>query len=90
MLHALHIRDYIPLLRKLICSTESEKCTVHRCDNCPSVEILKEELMLSNELEMINEISYKQWVKTDGAELKTIITSVDEFVENLVAKLSTL
>ncbi|GBN09273.1 hypothetical protein AVEN_23047-1 [Araneus ventricosus] len=63
---------------------------VHRCDNSPSVEILKEELMLSNELEMINEISYKQWVKTDGAELKTIITSVDEFVENLVVKLSTL
>ncbi|GBM30946.1 hypothetical protein AVEN_9821-1 [Araneus ventricosus] len=63
---------------------------VHRCDNCPSVEILKEKLMFSNELEMINEISYKQWMKTDGAELKTIITSVDEFVENLDAKLSTL
>ncbi|GBO29239.1 hypothetical protein AVEN_107536-1 [Araneus ventricosus] len=63
---------------------------VHRCDNCPSVEILKEELMLSNELEMINEISYKQWVKTDGADLKTIITSVDEFIENLDTKLSTL
>ncbi|GBM29305.1 Guanine nucleotide-binding protein G(I)/G(S)/G(T) subunit beta-1 [Araneus ventricosus] len=63
---------------------------VRRCDNCRSVEILKEELMFSNELEMINEISYKQWVKTDGAELKTIITSVYEFVENLVAKLSTL
>ncbi|GBM01951.1 hypothetical protein AVEN_269560-1 [Araneus ventricosus] len=90
MLHALHIHDYISLLIKLVCSTESEKCMVHRCDNCPSVEILKEELMLSNDLEMINEISYKQWVKTDGAELKTIIISVDEFVENLVAKLSTL
>ncbi|GBN19002.1 hypothetical protein AVEN_263209-1 [Araneus ventricosus] len=46
--------------------------------------------MLSNELEMINEISYKQWVKTVGAELKTIIISVDEFVQNLVAKLSAL
>ncbi|GBL81454.1 hypothetical protein AVEN_143728-1 [Araneus ventricosus] len=63
---------------------------VHRSDNCPSVEILKEELMLSNELEMINEISYKQCVKTDHTESNTIITSVDEFVENLVAKLSTL
>ncbi|GBM58677.1 hypothetical protein AVEN_256460-1 [Araneus ventricosus] len=90
VLHALHIRDYISLLKKLVYSTESEKCMVHRCDNCPSVKILKEESMLSNELEMINEISYKQWVKTDGAELKTIITSVDGFVENLVAKLSTL
>lgn len=90
MLHAIHIRDYISLLKNLVCCIESEKCMVHRCDKCPSPEILKDGLLLSDELEMSNEIIYKQWVKTDGAELKTIITSVDEFVEDLLSKLSAL
>lgn len=35
-------------------------------------------------------ISHKEWVKADGTELKMVITSVDEFVENSIAKLSAM
>lgn len=90
MLHAIHMNDYMSLLRKLVCCVESEKCMIHRCENCPSPEILKNDLMLLDELEISNEVVYKHWVKTDSSELKTSSESVDEFVDNLLTKLSDL
>lgn len=58
-------------------------------DNGPVAEILKN-FRLSYQLEMTNEISYKQWVKIDAVKLKTIITPVDVFVKNIITKLSSL
>ena len=90
MLHAIHMQDYISLLQKLVCDIESEECMVHRCNKCPSPENLKDYLMHDDEIEMTFNITYKQWVKTDGAEMQTITMSTDEFVDALLTKLSHL
>ena len=32
---------YIALIKKIVCNTESNKCTMHRCEFCPGTATLK-------------------------------------------------
>ena len=81
--------EYKDLLDFMVCSTENEACMFNECTSCPGPDLLKE--MLQNELEDLpDQISFKQWISTDRANLITEVLPVDEFFEALIEKLTLL
>ena len=77
------------LMGLAICSTENKPCMFHECEKCAGKERVEKKL---NELlgDSANEITYKQWLKTDRCSLETIVKSPDEFLEELTDKLYNL
>ena len=77
------------LMALAVCSTENKPCMFHECEKCPRKEKIEKKL---NELlgDSANEITYKQWLKTDRCSLETIVKSPDEFLEELTDKLYNL
>ena len=77
------------LMALAVCSTENKPCMFHECEKCPGKERIEKKL---NELlgDSANEITYKQWLKTDRCSLETIVKSPDEFLEELTEKLYNL
>ena len=66
------------LMALAVRSTENKLCMFHECEKCPGKERIEKKL---NELlgDSANEITYKQWLKTDRCSLETIVKSPDEF-----------
>ena len=65
-----------------VCSTENKPSMFHGCEKCPGKERIEKNL---NELlgDSANEITYKQWLKTDRSSLETIVKSPDELEDKL-------
>ena len=76
---------YHNLLDQLVCSTDSNLCMIHRCDNCPGITKLQEFLQkkISDE---VDQIKYKQWVSTDRTTLTDHVATPQEFIECLAEK----
>ncbi|XP_065641529.1 uncharacterized protein LOC136073616 [Hydra vulgaris] len=74
------------LMALAVCSLENKECMFHECKNCPGKERIEIKL---NDLvgDSANEISYKQWLKTDRYSLETIVKNLDEFLEELTNNL---
>jgi len=81
--------DYKDLLELLVCDISDYNCMMSMCENCPDKEIILEMLQESEE-EMPDDVTFKQWVTTDRAELVTMVKSQDEYLETLLEKLHNL
>ena len=57
----------------VVCSIENKPCMFHECEKCPGKERIEKKL---NELvgDSGNDITYKQWLKTDRCSLEIIKT----------------
>ncbi len=83
-------KDYHDLMAMVVCDINNKMCMIHRCENCPGENALREYLdeMFGDSLE--EEISFQQWQGTDRAMLCTQTTNAQEFVELLVNAISKL
>ena len=75
----------------VVCNLNTKMCKlIHRCENCPGDNNLREYLdgMFADSEE--EEISFQQWQGTDRAMLCTQTTSIIEFLELLVDAISKL
>lgn len=88
MIAALQLSEitYGDLMEMTVCSQESEECMMRRCKKCPGKDSLITHLSSLEELEVLEEIEYKQWVSTDKTTLVTITQQVEDFIGNLASK----
>lgn len=81
--------SYRDLLDFLVCDVDSQNCMFSKCSECPGPEALLEILMAETD-NIPDQISFKQWVSTDRAELITQLQQSVEFLQSLVEKLMSL
>lgn len=81
------LTDYKICLSKIMCQIPTSQCYLGNCKNCPLIESLKQLLLDHMEQEMIDSITYKQWVSVDRCNFETLTKSTEEFVENLCEQL---
>ena len=72
----------------MVCDINNKICLVHRCSDCHGEEAL---LKLSRKLcEEINDFIQFQWESTDRTHIVTMSLPVDDFIENVAKKISSL
>ena len=91
LVHAANIdKDYHDLMAMVVCDLNTKMCMIHRCENCPGDNNLREYLDGTFADSEEEEISFQQWQGTDRAMLCTQTTSIIEFLELLVDAISKL
>jgi hypothetical protein len=81
------LTTYKHYLSRIMCNPPSQQCFFDDCNSCPSIHDFKEALLTALEDEMIDNITYKQWVSVDRCSFETICKSTQEFVEEFAVKL---
>jgi len=84
---------YHDLIEILVCSSEAKLCMIHRCPECPNVQVLQEyleSLFEANDISADDPIHYKQWVTTDRTTLQDYTKTLQDFLETLVEKVDKL
>ena len=66
------LSDYKICLSKIICKIPTSHCYLDNCKDSPGVENFKEQLSNFMEHEMIDSITYKQWVSVDRCNFETL------------------
>ena len=74
----------------VVCDLNTKMCMIHRCENCPGDNNLREYLDGTFSDSEEEEISFQQWQGTDRVMLCTQTTSIIEFLELLVDAISKL
>ena len=83
--------DYKCLIEKIVCDIESKECMLHCCDKCPGNEMLKAYLEEQfKDFESDETITFKQWIKVDRETLESLQLPVDDFIDDLISKVSIL
>jgi hypothetical protein len=72
------------------CSPPNEDCQKNICTQCPEEDVLQEDLQDILERNMIDAITYNQWLTTDRCNFNTVTSTADEFVEKFVSSLKKL
>lgn len=84
---ALPVRIYYKvLLLKLVCSTETLECMLHRCSLCPGVDSLKsflEQLFDTADMDLDDTITYKRWTRDGQSMLQSVTETVLDFITSL-------
>lgn len=78
--------DYKDLINKIVCDNTKRDCMFHLCQGCPpkdSLLIFLNSLFEEGEIDLTDNISYKQWVSTGRTTLVDLICSYSEFTERL-------
>jgi hypothetical protein len=65
-------------LEKEVCSTESETCTLTKCESCPHSDAVCKLLSAMDNFEFGDEITYTQCVMTDSSTLMTIVVPCED------------
>ena len=84
------LKTYHHCLAKMICNPPQPDCYLDKCDYCPGVTELKECLLTALDMNMIDNIMFKQWTAVDRSRLETFSMPSDEFVELFCDKLKLL
>jgi hypothetical protein len=79
--------DYKCCLSKIMRGTT---CHRNECALCSGIENLKQELCMKLEEEMIDHITYKQWVSFHRCTFETLTKTTEEFVESFCENLLVL
>jgi hypothetical protein len=77
---------YKEVFDNIVCSRDSKQCMVQRCYECQGKEKLKEYLqilLIHNECTLEDEVSFKQWVQGQGANLETKNMTIGDFIDFL-------
>ena len=70
------------VMGKAVCSLESEKCMMRRCNNCPGEGAVKQFIESLPELEGKEEIRHKKWVTVDRCTLQDVVAPIEEFISS--------
>jgi len=81
--------SYKELMQKLVCSTESRECMLHRCSNCPGIDQLRtflEGLFDSADNDSDDIVAYKQWTHDGQSKLQSVTETVSDFINTLCSR----
>jgi hypothetical protein len=78
------------LLALVSCNPPAEDCLMNNCTQCPEEDVLQEDLQDILECNMIDAITYNQWLTTHRCHLDTVTSTSGEFVEEFVSSLKEL
>jgi hypothetical protein len=72
------LSDYKCCLSKIACDEAGTTCHLNECAWCPGIKNLKQELCMKLEEEMIDRITYKQWVSVYRCTFETLTKTTEE------------
>ena len=83
---------YKDLLAMLVCDVANEACMLKRFFNCISASVLKKYLtnILTEEFDEDDDVTYSQWESTDRCYLYECEHSINDFADELTAKMKKL
>lgn len=79
------------LIKMAVCSTDSFRCMLGQCRDCPGKEKILNYLLSLYEVQGRDSITYSKWTSTDRSNLECHISSIEEFSEllsDLIVKLT--
>ena len=80
---------YHNLLEELVCSTESELCMIHRCQNCLGTSALQRHIESKLEKSMLendDSVKFKQWISNDQVSIEEQIKPLSDFFGYLISR----
>ena len=83
------LQTYHHCIAHVICNPPLPDCYLGSCSACPGVGMLKKSLTSVLDDNMIDSITYRQWITVDRSTLETISNTTDEFVDTFCSKLET-
>lgn len=84
------LKNYNDCLNRMICSPPSIICYLGKCDACPGITNVIQQIEKSCDDNLIDSITYKQWTTVDRTTLQTLISPVEDYLEKLENGLSKL
>jgi hypothetical protein len=82
--------NYHDCLIQILCNPPSPNCYLGSCAACPGIDVLRDNLVALLDENLIDNVTFKQWVSVDRSTLETYSTSADDFVDKLCEKLELL
>ncbi|KAK3920100.1 ARL14 effector protein [Frankliniella fusca] len=84
------IRSFEDCFSLMLCDSRTDDCYFGNCMECPKIEVLQEKLQLIFDLNMVENIQYKEWVSVDRANLNTLEQEADDFIDTFIERLKKL
>lgn len=89
MVEKIPIFHYIDIIGMIVCDNRNADCMLRKCDNCPGVDTLRDDLLNSLELSEIDldeKVSFSQWIQTERSNVQTVTTAMAELIEQTCEK----
>ena len=88
----INLFTYHHCLASTLCNSPLPTCYLGECTSCPGVSKLRDDHDLTTLLDenLIDNVTFKQWVSVDRSTLETYTKPVDEFVDMFCEKLELL
>ena len=83
-------QTYHHCIAQMICNPPLPECYLGACSVCPGSGKVKSILTTLFDDNMIDNVTYKQWITVDRSTLETISSTSDEFIEAFCSKLGML
>ena len=74
--------SYHHCLAIIMCNPPLPACHLGECAYCPGISCLKDNLVTLPDENLIDTITFRQWVSVDRCTLETFVKPVDEFIDN--------
>ncbi len=84
------LATYHHCLANILCNPPRPICFLGECTSCPGLSKLRDDLTTLLDKNLIDNITFKQWVSVDRSTLETYTKPVDEFVDMFIEKLELL
>lgn len=84
------LKTYKECLPKIMCSPPNQSCFLNDCDYCPDVNIFRDALLTALEEDMVESVTYKQWISVDRCTFETLTKPTEEFVQEFSKQLVNL
>lgn len=81
------LKSYHSCLAKIMCNPPSQECWMNECKQCPGVEPLHDALVNQFEDNLVDEVTYKQWITVDRCTMESITKNVEDFVDEFLEML---
>ena len=87
---SISLPTYHHCLAKILCNPPLPTCYLEHCDSCPGILKFRDDLTKLLDENLIDNITFKQWISVDRTTLETYTKPVDEFVDMFCEKLEVL
>ena len=87
---AITLPSYHHCLAIIMCNPPLPACHLGECAYCPGISCLKDNLVMLLDENLIDTITFKQWVSVDRCTLETFVKPVDEFIDMFCDKVEVL
>ena len=84
------LKTYKHCVAKMLCNPPSLHCIMNDCTSCPGDAEIRKTLKKSFQENLIEKITFRQWVSVDRCTLETLQKPSAEFLDLLCDKLSVL